>query len=260
MLGAIIALLGQTGVEFDTLAPQLVQQNLALVPTKAAERRPVLESMFKEAGCDGDRLTAQPIPHTKEDNVICRLSGQGSSDIVVGAHTDFIDHGIGAVDDWSGAALLPSLYRSLKSKPRKHDFVFVGFGGEERGLLGSRQYVKAAGKSAVRAMINLECVGMSPPKIWYTRADKNLRDAYARVAGALHIPAAGMNVDNVGDDDSHPFLDAKIPVLTIHSVTPETLSILHSSRDNLKAINPDDYYSTYRLTAAYLAYLDQALP
>jgi hypothetical protein len=29
-----------------------------------------------------------------------------------------------------------------------------------------------------------------------------------------------------------------------------------SSRDNLKAIHPDDYYSAYRLAATYLAYPD----
>jgi hypothetical protein len=54
-------------------------------------------------------------------------------------------------------------------------------------------------------------------------------DSYGRVASALGVPPTGVNVDNVGDDDSHPFLDARIPVITIHSVTQETFPILHSS-------------------------------
>jgi len=45
-------------------------------------------------------------------------------------------------------------------------------------------------------------------------------------------------------------------VISIHSVTQESLPILHSKRDNFDAIYFDDYYSTYRLVAYYLAYLD----
>jgi hypothetical protein len=105
-------------------------------------------------------------------------------------------------------------------------------------------------------MINLECLGLTPPKVWASRADKRLLSAYAGVARSLDIEAVGLNVENVGDDDSHPFLSAKIPVLTIHSTTQETLPILHSKRDQLDAIRPDDYYAAYRLAAAYLAFLD----
>ncbi len=52
------------------------------------------------------------------------------------------------------------------------------------------------------------------------------------------------------------FLSAHIPVITIHSVSQETLGILHSDRDNVDAIHFDDYYAAYKLTAYYLAYLD----
>ena len=42
----------------------------------------------------------------------------------------------------------------------------------------------------------------------------------------------------------------------LHSVTPETLSILHSKKDRSDAIRPEDYYETYKLAALYLAWLD----
>ncbi len=252
-LWAAVTAHGQTRIQFDTLAPDLIQNRLALVPQRASEREPELESLFREAGCEGDRLSEQPIPHTKEANVICTLAGEGPGTIVVGAHTDFVAHSTGAVDDWSGSALLPSLFQSLKSYPRRHNLVLIGFGAEEVGLLGSKEYVRTAEKASIRAMINLECLGVSPPKIWSSRADKNLREAYVQVASSLHVAPAGVNVERVGDDDSHPFLNARIPVLTIHSITQETFPLLHSPRDTLKAINPDDYYAAYRITVAYLA-------
>jgi Iap family predicted aminopeptidase len=114
-------------------------------------------------------------------------------------------------------------------------------------------------KSAIRAMINLECLGVSPPKVWATRADKELLSDYFKIESALGVARDAVNVEKVGDDDSHPFLAAGIPVLTIHSLTQQTWPILHSERDNLKAIHPDDYYTAYRLAAAYLAYVDGAL-
>ena len=113
--------------------------------------------------------------------------------------------------------------------------------------------------SRIRAMINLECLGVGPPEVWASRADKRLLDGYAMVASTLHVQPRGMNVDLLGDDDSHSFLKAGVPVLTIHSLTNDTWPILHSKRDTVAAIHPDDYYTSYRLAAAYLAYLDRML-
>jgi hypothetical protein len=45
----------------------------------------------------------------------------------------------------------------------------------------------------------------------------------------------------------------------IHSVTSTTLPILHSTRDSLDVIRMDDYYDSYRLVVACLAYLDPFL-
>ena len=260
-LAALSAQESATRIAFDTLDAAVIQQRLEMVRLKTSDRRNALENLFREAGCT--ELSEQRVPGSKEPNVICARDGQESGVITVGAHYDADDHGIGAVDDWSGASLLPSLYQSLEKQARRHRFVFVGFSGEEAGLLGSRGYVKRLSKddkSLVRAMVNLECLGLTPPKVWTHRADKRLSDAYLDVANALHVPPVGVNVENVGDDDSHAFLNAKIPVITIHSVTQETWPVLHSRRDQLQAINPAYYYTAYRVVATYLAYLDTRLP
>lgn len=251
-------------IEFVQLGQPLIQQRLEQVTKKVSERRATLESLFQEAGCTAEHLSAQRVPHSREPNVICTLASADAEAgvIVVGGHFDLVATGMGAVDDWSGAALLPSLYQSLKNRPRRHRFVFIGFAAEEQGLYGSAEYVKKLSReerAGTRAMINLECLGTGPPKVWAHRADKRLLEAYIQVSGALHLEAAGSNVEKVGDDDSHPFLDAKIPVLTIHSITQETVGLLHNDRDQVAAINPSDYYTAYRLIASYLAYLDSLL-
>jgi len=244
------------------LGPTTIQERLNAVPRKLADRMATLESLFHEAGCGDDRFVEQPVPHSKAPNLVCTMMGQTDSEIVVGGHLDSIEIGMGAIDDWSGAVLLPSLYESLKDKPRRHRFVFVGFAAEESGLVGSHEFVRKLPREEVhriRAMVNLECLGIGPPEVWVSRADKHLLDAYAVVASMLLVQPRGMNVDRVGDDDSHPFLNAGIPVLTIHSLTPATLHLIHHQGDKLDAIHADDYYTAYRMAAAYLAYLDSTL-
>ncbi|PYX12095.1 MAG: hypothetical protein DMG85_03465, partial [Acidobacteria bacterium] len=65
----------------------------------------------------------------------------------------------------------------------------------------------------------------------------------------------------IGSSDAESFTKRKIPRITIHSLTQETWNarILHTSKDKLSAMRLDDYYQTYRLLAAYVAYLDQVV-
>jgi hypothetical protein len=253
---------GQDTVQISVRAVNryLIEQRLEKVKVKPADRRATLESEFRDAGCD--RITSLDVPRSRLPNLICSLPSEGARTILVGAHFDLAEIGTGAVDDWSGASLLPSLYQSLAGQPRRHRFVFVGFAAEERGLWGSKAYVKAMTeeeRAGVSAMVNIDCVGMAPTTIWGNRSDPALTTAYVKVAQSLGLPPASMNVDRVGDDDSHPFFNAKIPVASFHSLTQENFRILHSTRDTLKAIDRQQYYEAYRLLSTYLAYLDVRL-
>jgi Zn-dependent M28 family amino/carboxypeptidase len=243
-------------LELDLVKADVVQKRLTdgLVPLK--ERQAAITSLFQEAGC----APVEQGVDKKSANVICTLPGETAATIVVGGHFDFAKESKGIVDDWSGASLLPSLYQALQSRPHRHTYVFIAFASEETGLDGSRYYVRhlsADQKSGLRAFINLECLGMTTPKVWLSRATPALVSRLMEIAGAVHIPLQGVNVDNVGNDDSQSFLAAKLPVITIHSVTQQTLSTLHSYKDRMDAIRQDVYYDTYRLMAFYLEYLDK---
>ena len=108
-------------------------------------------------------------------------------------------------------------------------------------------------------MVNIDSVGMTSTKVWVQRADKKLLEALVRIASTMKVPLAGVNVQKVGDTDSHPFLSKKIPVIDLHAVTQNNLGLLHSGQDSPEWIQESDYYDTYRLAAFYLAYLDMVL-
>jgi aminopeptidase-like protein len=256
---AVVALL--TGscfaeqVEVSLVVESLVRNRLERGAVGQRQRQTAIRDLFSDVGCSVEEQRIDK----HSGNVICTLPGETSSTIVAGGHFDFADHGTGIVDNWSGASLLPSLYQALKSRPRRHTYVFVAFAGEERGLVGSSRYVKnltPEQKTLIRAFINLECLGLTPVKVWTHRSTPALVTRLHEVAGAIGLTLRGVNIEQVGDDDTRSFLSAHIPVISIQSVTQETLRILHSERDRLDAIHFDDYYAAYNLIANYLAYLD----
>ena len=155
--------------------------------------------------------------------------------------------------------MLPSLFQSLAGSPRKHTFVFVGFTGEEEGLVGSAFYVKHLAKDQlanIEAMINFDTLGLGPTEVWVSQSDPLLVNRLVAIARTLKMSITGMNVNGVGRSDEESFIGKGVCTITVHSVTPETLHVLHSSSDNPTAIRFSDYYDTYRLLASYLAVLD----
>lgn len=247
-------------LKYVLVSRDVVMQRLSDAPFKNSDRAAELEKMFREAGCTPSE---QVVRGLHEPNVLCILPGSTDSIIVVGGHLDHVEKGTGVIDDWSGASMLPSLYQSLASQPRTHTFLFIGFAGEEEGMIGSDFYAKhltPEQRKQIAAMINLECLGITSTKVWASHSDPALLRDLIAIAQSLNLPLSGVNTERVGTTDSESFSRYKIPRITIHSLTQETWRLLHSSNDNIKAIKPGLYYDSYRMIAAYLAFLDQQLP
>jgi hypothetical protein len=262
LLFGLLALNATAQTNFRLLDQEEIESRLKSFSRKNEEREAIIKQLFKESGCKDDQLSEQIVRATLPPNVICVLPGETDEVILVGAHTDKVEEGDGVVDNWSGASLLPSLLYSISGQKRQHTFIFVGFTGEEKGLLGSDFYVHKLSReqrSRIEGMVNFDTLGLGPTEVWASHADMPLLNALARIASSMKLPISVMNVENVGTADSESFAEFKIPRVTIHSLTQTTLPILHSRRDTIAAIKMDDYYVTYRLMAGYLAFLDTQL-
>jgi len=254
------AAIAQT-IQFSAVSQDTVEKRLGAYASKNDQREPAVRKIFEDAGCGEDKLTEQPVKGLKAPNLICTLPGATEVVIVVGAHFDLVEAGHGVIDNWSGASLLPSLYQGIAGIPRRHTFRFVAFSGEEKGLLGSKAYVRELGKTheQVIAMVNMDTLGLAETEVWVSHADPKLLQLVDVIATALKLPVSGVNPERVGTTDSEPFREKKIPAITIHSLTQQTLPVLHSPKDRIEAVHLDEYYRTYRLVLGYLALLDQRL-
>jgi hypothetical protein len=250
---------GGQEIKFALLPDDVVRGRILSLRTSTVDRHEDLVAQFQSAGCGGVWLTEQPVKRAKTPNIICTLSGESPGVILVTAHYDMTGPGQGAIDNWSGASLLPDLYAAIAAFPRRHTIRFIGFTDEETGLVGSRAYVSnldKVGLQEIRAVINLDSLGSGPASVWASRADPRLLFSLRQVESALQLGLSWVNVDGAGDTDSHPFMEKSVPVIDFHSLTRQTYAYLHTAKDNLQAFQFDDYVKTYRTLAAYLAFLD----
>jgi hypothetical protein len=107
---------------------------------------------------------------TTTANVLAWLPGTGDDWVMLGAHVDHLGEDAagyypGADDNASGVAAMLGVAAALAtSGPRPVGVLFVGFGGEEVGLVGSRWLAAHPSRPLdhCRGVINLDMVGRSP--------------------------------------------------------------------------------------------------
>ena len=113
-------------------------------------------------------LKSEFVTESFSQNVIGLLKGEIDSAVLITAHYDHLGrmgrntYFPGANDNGSGTAMMLNLARefSFFGKP-KYDLVFVAFGGEEAGLIGSQYYVSRPlyPLHKTKFVINLDMVG-----------------------------------------------------------------------------------------------------
>lgn len=154
-------------------------------------------------------------------NVIGTRSAAGNTRtapvIIIGGHYDSVPEGPGANDNASGTAVTLELARTLAKAYPEVEFRFVGFDGEEMGLIGSAAYVKQLTndeKSRILAMINIDMISVGNQLS--VVGSKTLAGIAKGVALDLGIRDADIQSPTQfgGGSDHASFAQAKIPILS----------------------------------------------
>ena len=88
-------------------------------------------------------------------NIIAVKEGDSAQRLVVGAHYDSAAAGEGYTDNATGIGLLLEVAARIKKVPTPYTVVFVAFGAEEDGQLGSQYYLDTLSKVDRRATIGM---------------------------------------------------------------------------------------------------------
>lgn len=148
-------------------------------------------------------------------NIIAVKQGESARELVIGAHYDSAAIGEGYLDNATGIGLLLELAARLKTRPTPYTLVFVAFGAEERGALGSRYFVRTMSNGDRRrtiGMIDLDAVAGGDELSVTSRfgSPSWLRDDALTAAKGLGVPLrsspavagrpAGITLDPSDDD------------------------------------------------------------
>ncbi len=261
---------GSSGVPFAQVTRAVVDKLLADTPLQTAGQtkltglaavekhiddtfRPVsqpLAGWSAELACAFEKAAAQTA------NIVGVLEGAGPlahETIVLGAHYDHIGRGEfgsrkpeareihnGADDNATGTAAVLELARRLtaRGQPPARRLVFIGFSGEERGLVGSKFYVDQPlfPLADTVAMLNFDMVGRlrnDELTVFGTRSAQEFEAALDRIGGeaALKLKKDDRTLAN---GDHFPFYQRGIPALHLFTgMTDE----YHTPDDDFATIN-----------------------
>jgi len=233
-------------------------------------------------------------------NVIGILEGNDATlkneAIVIGAHFDHLGKGgqgslavnsteihHGADDNASGTAALIEMARIFaKEKKNKRTIIFIAFGGEEEGLLGSKHYVNNPifPLEKTVAMLNMDMVGrLNENKLtvggigtateWkdlVTKKNEIIPAVYGDSKKNNFVPNSKesvyrftlqLNEDGFGPSDHSSFYGKQIPVLFFFTGTHADY---HKPSDTADKINYAGLKKIVEYVADITNYIDQFMP
>ena len=251
------------GVFFWTLQQKDIDSLVHHVPQDDSVRLAQLRQTFKDMQCPSDDLREETFAAGK--NLLCEVRGSSTDTILFVAHYEHDGPGLSAVENWTGAMMLPFLYHALMAAPRKHTFVFLEVDGEA----GAKSYLHslpAAEVRALKAVVAVDALGLGAPSFYsgpngyFAAATESLlQSALMLAAQEKGIPAPKQEIPGewLRIDDTKQFRFKGIPSILVHSVDRKTRNIPGSERDTLEAINGDAYFASYSMLCYYIAELDE---
>lgn len=235
-----------------------IRKEFDAVPCDDKERLAAVQALFEKAGAAAADVAIDK--HDDVENLVVVKKGKSAETIVIGAHYDKVGEGCGAVDNWTGQVAMTHLYRTLRDIPLEKTLVFVAFGREEKGLVGSRAMARAIPEEQLPrycAMVNIDSLGLAAPQVADNMSSKALAAFTGELAKELQIPFGHASIGRANSDSSS-FVARKIPAVTIHGLGRNWAKILHSHRDQASKVDATGVYLGYRLALALVVRLDQS--
>ena len=171
-------------------------------------------------------------------NVIAEIPGRRPEWITLSAHYDTTALSHGSYDNMSGCAGLLGVMDALKDAALNYGLRFVFCGSEERGLLGSKAYVRdhEAELESIALNVNLDMIGCTMGKFIACVSAEEALASYLRYLGAeLNFPVASRT--GVYSSDSTPFADKGVPAVSLARIAGGLVAPIHVRYDTMEVMS-----------------------
>ncbi|HEY1070955.1 MAG TPA: M20/M25/M40 family metallo-hydrolase [Thermomonas sp.] len=241
--------------------PDDIAQDVLAVPCDNAQRQAAVRALYERMGANPADLRVERFSDRGGvENLVLVKPGRSPDTIVIGAHYDKTGDGCGAVDNWTGQVAAARLYQTLRDVALEKTLVFVAFGREEEGLVGSRAMANAIPEDRLPTycgMVNIDSLGLARPQVADNMSTRPLLKLAVDVAKEMDIPFQHAALGRANSDSS-AFVARTIPAVTIHGLDRHWMRVLHRREDQAARINPASVYLGYRMALAMVARLNQA--
>ncbi|MCR5611040.1 MAG: M28 family peptidase [Clostridiales bacterium] len=171
-------------------------------------------------------------------NVVAEIPGKRDEYITLSAHYDTVSNSHGAYDNMSGCVGLLGVMDALRGKELNYGLRFVFCGSEERGLYGSKAFVKdhEAELEKIPLNINLDMIGSIMGKfISCVSAEEKLEGYVSYLSCELGFPVS--TKVGVYSSDSTPFADKGVPALSFARMARGDVAPIHCRLDTLELMS-----------------------
>ena len=165
-------------------------------------------------------------------NVVAELPGKRDEWIVLSAHYDTTALSHGSYDNMSGCVGILGVLDALKNEKLNYGLRLLFCGSEERGLLGSKAWVRdhEAELEKVALNINLDMIGTWLGKfIARVSAEEKLAGYLGYMGAELGFPVEAKI--GVYSSDSTPFADKGVPALSFARLASGNAAPIHCRYD-----------------------------
>ena len=212
--------------DITSINPDAININMPIISTNGKVSKKLLKGNGKLVQSQNKFEKNERTGH----NVVAWINNNSSTTVVFGAHYDHLGFHTnifntdtvvfnGADDNASGTALLIELSKIIQNSTfNNHNYLFIAFSAEEKGLFGSKAFLNQnlIADSTIIAMINFDMVGRMSEKESKLNIlgvgtalewDSIITSAYS---GPIHI---NKSVSGVAGSDQMSFYLKNIPVL-----------------------------------------------
>jgi hypothetical protein len=191
------------------------------------------------------KSSARELPPAQSANVIGEVPGSGDRAqeiVILAAHLDSWDPGVGAIDDGAGVAIMMNAARLIKelgTKPRRTVRVVL-FANEEFGTSGSQAYVAALAPQLDQHVLGLESdFGAGP--VW--RLSSRVHPAQLPAVDRIHRALAPLRLErggttSTGGADLNGLAQLGMAVLSPDLDGMRYFDLHHTANDTLAQIDP----------------------
>ncbi|NMA16134.1 MAG: Zn-dependent exopeptidase M28 [Erysipelotrichia bacterium] len=187
-------------------------------------------------------------------NVIAEIKGKvhPNETIIFTAHYDSVQYSAGVYDNGAGSVILMELHHYfLENKPAR-TVRFVWCGSEERGLLGSKAYVKDHEDILENIVLNINVdvagpvLGTDSAVVTGPKCLVNYIDYLAKEVG-FEIKTK----QDIYSSDNMPFVDKKIPAVSFARFGGLGQAYIHDRHDQLFFMDSKNLYRTAQFVKVF---------